>query len=119
MSDQPIIDPNAIERLKEWGGLELPRKMIDLFLSHSSERMNQIREGLSTSTPRKAETGAHSLKSSAGNLGAVQLQRLAQEAELLAEKEDIAGLTEMLPAIEVAFGAACDELKRLLEGMEG
>ena len=119
MSDQPIIDQSAIARLKEWGGLELPRKMIDLFLSHSPERMDQIREGFSTSEARKAETGAHSLKSSAGNVGAVRLQKLAQEAEFLAEKEDMTALGEMLPEMEVAFGAACDELKSLLEGMEG
>jgi len=119
MSDLPVIDHSAIERLKEWGGAELPRKMIDLFLTHSPERMDQIREGLSTGETRKAESGAHSLKSSAGNVGAVNLQKLAQEAESLAEKEELARLAEMLPEIEVAFGVACNELKNLLEGMEG
>lgn len=119
MSDQPVIDHSAIERLKEWGGTELPRKMIDLFLSHSTKRMDQIREGLSTSEPRTVVTGAHSLKSSAGNVGAVDLQRLAQAAESLAGREDLAGIAEMLPEIEEAFGAACSQLENLLEGMEG
>jgi hypothetical protein len=52
-------------------------------------------------------------------VGAVNLQKLAQEAESLAEKEELARLAEMLPEMEVAFGVACNELKKLLEGMEG
>jgi len=119
MNDTPIIDPKAIERLREWGGTELPKKMIDIFLSHSPERIDQIREGLSAATIRAAERGAHSLKSSAGNVGAVRLQRLSEKAESLAESGDLTGLVESFPALEVAFGEACDELKRLLEEMEG
>ena len=118
MSDQSVIDQSAIERLKEWGGAELPRKMIDIFLSNSPERMEQIRDGISTETPRKAETGAHSLKSSAGNVGAIRLQSLAEEAESLAEKEDLSALGDIWPRLEEAFGDACEELKNLLEGME-
>ena len=118
MSDQSIIDQSAIERLKEWGGADLPRKMIDIFLSNSPERMDQIREGISTETPRKSETGAHSLKSSAGNVGAVRLQRLAEEAESLAGNEEMSALGDILPRLEEAFEDACGELKNLLEGME-
>jgi HPt (histidine-containing phosphotransfer) domain-containing protein len=119
MTDKPIIDQNAIDRLKEWGGDELPRKMIDIFLSHSPERMEQIREGLSTATPRTAETGAHSLKSSAGNVGAVRVQELAQVAESLAEAEDMEELKALLPNLEEAFTAACQGLEQILEGMDG
>ena len=118
MNDQPIIDGRAIDRLKEWGGVELPRKLIDIFLSHSPERMEQIREGISTETSRQAEIGAHSLKSSAGNVGAVRLQSLANEAESLAGKADMSALGDVLPRLEEAFVDACEELKNLLEGME-
>jgi two-component system sensor histidine kinase/response regulator len=119
MSDKPIIDQNAIVRLKEWGGEELPRKMIDIFLAHSPERMEQIREGLSTATPRKAETGAHSLKSSAGNVGAARVQELAEKAEDLAEAEEMEELEALLPALEVEFSAACQGLEQILQGMDG
>jgi len=119
MTDIPVIDPQAIGRLREWGGQELPKKMIGIFLEHSPERVGQIREGLDTGTPRRAETGAHSLKSSAGNVGATRLQQLAQQAEALAEKEEMGALAALLPALEVAYEEACRELKTLMEGMEG
>ncbi len=47
MSDIPTVDNAQIEKLKEWGGVGLQRKMIDLFLTHAAERLDQIREGLS------------------------------------------------------------------------
>jgi HPt (histidine-containing phosphotransfer) domain-containing protein len=119
MSDIPVIDQKAIGRLKEWGGDELPKKMIDIFLAHSPERMVQIRDGLSTGTPRQAETGAHSLKSSAGNVGAVRVQGLAQKAEALAEVEDMEGLEALMPKLEEEFTSACQGLETLLEGMDG
>ena len=46
MSDQTIIDSRALERLQEWGGAKLQRQMMRLFLEHSPERMDQIRDGL-------------------------------------------------------------------------
>ncbi len=117
MNHIPVVDPAAIDRLREWGGDALPKKMIDIFLTHTPERMEQIRTGIGTGDARKAETGAHSMKSSAGNVGAVRLQRLAEEAEGLAEEGRMAELAELLPRVEEAFETACGELRNLMEGM--
>ncbi len=119
MDERAIVDPAAIERLKEWGGEELPKKMISLFLEHSPGRMEQIRTGSASRELRSSETGAHSLKSSAGNVGALRLQALAEKAEFMAEAGDHAGLEEILPALERAYGEAESQLRNLLEGMNG
>lgn len=115
MNDLPLIDSAQMDRLNEWGGPELQTKMVDLFLTHAKDRMDQIREGLSASRPETAETGAHTLKSSAGNVGAQRVQRLAQEAESLAEEGNLAGLQSLLPSLEEEFDAACVALRRILE----
>lgn len=115
MNDLPLIDTAQMDRLNEWGGKELQTKMIDLFLTHARDRMDQIREGLSTSQPGTAETGAHTLKSSAGNVGAQRVQRLAQEAEILAEEGNLEGLQTLLPSLEQEFDAACVALKGIVE----
>jgi len=117
MNDLPLLDPAQMERLKEWGGPELQGKMIDLFLTHAVERMDQIREGLSGEESGKAETGAHTLKSSAGNVGAQRVQTLAQEAEHLAESGDLDGVRALLPSLEKEFQAACEALKTLRQGV--
>jgi len=114
MSELPLVDLGQIERLNEWGGPELQKKMVDLFLTHSRERLEQIKEGVATGVLGKAETGAHTLKSSAGNVGAQRVQYLAGEAEALAESGKLNEVEALLPAIEKEFEAACDALKAIV-----
>ncbi len=116
MKDLPLIDLAQLERLNEWGGAGLQQKMIRLFLANSPERIDQIREGISTDSSEKAEAGAHTLKSSAGNIGAQRVQRLAQDAESLAEAGRLDELQALFPTLEEEFQAACGALTRLLEG---
>lgn len=118
MSDVPVVDSAQMERLREWGGVELQRKMIELFLSHGQERLDQIGEAISTQAAELAETGAHTLKSSAGNVGAQRVQGLAQEAELMAEDGDMVKLQTLFSELETEFRSACEALKAVLEGIE-
>ncbi len=118
MSDTPVVDRAAIERLKEWGGDSLPRKMIDIFLVHGPERMTQIKQGLASGVARTAEAGAHSLKSSAGNVGALRLQGLLEQAERLAEEGKMEDLGALLPELEEALDLACRELRTLREEVD-
>lgn len=119
MNDLPIVDQNQIERLSEWGGAALQRKMIELFLSGARERVDQLREGLAAGNRETAERAAHTLKSSAGNVGAQRLQMLAQEAENLAGAEKMGDLETLFPSLEQEFQTACQALKSIMEGIVG
>jgi len=119
MPDSPVIDPGALARLLEWGGEDLPRKMIEIFLSHAPRRVEQIRDGLRENDPRGAVEGAHSLKSSAGNLGASRVQTLCHDVERMAEDGDLSAARKLLPELERAYARAREELERILEGMVG
>ena len=72
---------DALERLKEWGGDKLAAQMVRLFLKNSGVRMDQIRKGVTEEDHDEAERGAHSLKSSAANVGAESLRALATAIE--------------------------------------
>jgi two-component system, sensor histidine kinase and response regulator len=76
-----VVDPAAIARLREWGGDALVGRMIELFLELGPERAGAIRIGLDEGDQEGVERAAHSLKSSAGNLGAEQLRRAAHRLE--------------------------------------
>ena len=117
MKHLPIVDESQIQRLQEWGGTDLQCKMIDLFLAHAGERVDQIREGLWAPDRKAAETGAHTLKSSAGNVGARRLQQLASEAESMAEAGKMGELQELFPALEEEFRSACEVLGTVREGL--
>lgn len=117
--DAKVIDPQAIERLGAWGGADLPRRMIEIFLTHTHDRVLQIRKGVAEGDATVVEGGAHSLKSSAGNVGASQLQGLCEEVEKLAGAKDFVALEELLEELGRAYAAARQELENILEGMTG
>lgn len=118
MDDLPLVDGAQIKRLEEWGGEGLKKKMIDLFFTHGRERLEEIVEGVRADDAKKAETGAHTLKSSAGNVGAQRVQRMAQDAEAMAEAGEMKRLQGLLPALEEEFVAACSALEEALEATE-
>ena len=115
MSDREVIDSKALERLQEWGGPRLQRQMMKLFLEHAPERMDQIRKGLADTDVHMVELGSHSLKSSAGNVGAASVQELAEQVENAAADKDLTTAEGLLPDLESAF----DEARSALEEMRG
>lgn len=115
MTEPTVLDADALERLKDWGGENLLRQMLRLFLENAPERMEAIRNGVDTADCSVAERGAHSLKSSAGNVGAGELNRTAAEMEGLASAEDRAGMEELLPRLEDVYERSRVALAQLME----
>ena len=114
--DQTIIDSAALDRLEEWGGADLRRQMVRLFLANTPERIDQIRACEEDDPGDLPERGGHSLKSSAANVGAQEVRRLAQEIENHAANGDLEAVRVLLPAIEAAFDRAREVLESLTIG---
>lgn len=113
MTETSVIDAQALDRLRAWGGERLAAQMVRLFLKNSGGRMDQIRLGVARSDYVEAERGAHSLKSSAAYVGAEQLRTLAAHMEGAAVdgQQDLLGA--LLPQIEAAYAAVVGELESL------
>lgn len=117
MTESEVIDPQALERLKEWGGDKLAAQMVRLFLKNSGTRMDQIRSGVSAADPEETERGSHSLKSSAANIGAERLRTLATQIESAALTEDLERMQALLPDLEDAYASVMDALETLQKEM--
>ena len=117
MTDSQIIDPQALDRLKEWGGDKLVGQMVRLFIKNSGTRMDQIRSGVGKPDLQEAERGAHSLKSSAANIGAELVRTLATRVESATLDENLEGARALLPDLEAAYADAMRELAELEKGM--
>lgn len=117
MTDSQVLDPGALERLKEWGGEKLVSQMVRLFLKNSGTRMEQIRNGVTEENTQESEWGAHSLKSSAANIGAEGLRTLATNVESASLDKDIERLRELLPKIEEAYAVVMTELEAMEKGL--
>lgn len=117
MTDSPIIDPQALERLKEWGGDKLAGQMVRLFLKNTGSRMDQIRTGVSEGNLEETERGAHSLKSSAANIGAETLRTMATRMESAALDSNMDSARALLPELESAYAEAMEELAVIEKGI--
>ena len=117
MTQTPVIDPQALDRLREWGGDKLVAQMIRLFVSNAGQRVEQIRVGVRDRLVQEAEMGAHSLKSSAANLGAEKVRSLAATMELAAADGDIEPVVAHLAELEAAYAAAVEELESIERGI--
>ena len=113
--DRDIIDPAALERLQEWGGESLSNEIIHLFLEHGPSRVDQIRSALDGDDLDVPERGAHSLKSSAANVGAHQVQEVASELELAASDGDLQRFRGLISNLEQVYAQAAQELEVIAE----
>lgn len=118
MNDSPVIDRDALDRLEEWGSAELIGRMIRIFLDHAPTRIDEIRNGVSGGEIRETEMGAHSLRSSAGNLGATRLRDLCARIEDLAEEGDAERAGALVPEVEEAHREATEALTDILDELE-
>ncbi len=85
MPDDSDLDPRAIARLRRLGGDRLLREMLRLFLQHAPGSIAAAVAAHRDGDLRGVEQAVHSLKSSAGNVGARAVQELAGTVEQLAE----------------------------------
>ena len=82
-----VIDLGQIAQLRELGGEDEPELVLDLielFLSDAHQRLAEMRLALMTQDHRTIARTAHTLKSSAGSMGAVLLSQVCKEIEELA-----------------------------------
>jgi CheY-like chemotaxis protein len=84
-SEQPLLDLEVVQSLKELGGAEDPglfAELVDMFLRDTPARIQAMLEALHGGDPVALARAAHSMKSSCGNLGAISLASLCQAIEV-------------------------------------
>lgn len=109
--DFPDHDPEAIERLRRFGGARLLRGMITLFLEAMPQRLAAARNGLARGEAHAVEHELHALKSSAAQLGALRMNRLSQEGEHLARAGTLGAVPGLLDRLDA-------EVPRVREWLE-
>ena len=97
---EPAGDPAALERLTRWGGDALRTQIVEMFLARAPDQIAAALEAAQRNDAEGVRKVAHTLKSSAGQLGAVSMQRLCQEAEGRAEAGEGSSLVPLVHALE-------------------
>jgi HPt (histidine-containing phosphotransfer) domain-containing protein len=113
-ADFPETDPQALERLRRFGGEKLLGNMIILFLDAVPRRLAAARLGLAQGDGPAVEHELHALKSSAAQLGALRMHRLSQQGEQLAR----AGTLDALDPILRELDAEAPRVREWLDGVQ-
>ena len=90
-----MVDETALRRLHGIGGDRLLVGMLDLFLTNLPVRVGRIRTGLANRDVAEVRQAAHSLKSTAGNLGAATLSSVSAQIERHADEGDLAAVQDL------------------------
>jgi len=104
--DDREFDDAPLAMIRRVGRDALAQKMIDLFLASGLERGARIQAAHAAGDFTTAGREAHSLKSSAGQLGAVRLQRTCQRIEDAGKANDGVGIGALLPDFSAQLAAA-------------
>lgn len=99
----PALDGVGIGRLVELGGEPFLRQMIDLVLPQAADRIAAAHEGVAKGDFAAARLAVHSLRSTAGNVGATLLLAAAARAEELAVERREAELRATLDEISAEW----------------
>ena len=113
MSEDEILDPTAVARLRRLGGDEFVGKMIAIFLSFVPQKLAAARAGLVAGDLKAVGDAVHPLKSSAGGIGARVMFELAGRMERLAMQHQPDTLPGLLDELDAAFALVRPRLEAL------
>jgi HPt (histidine-containing phosphotransfer) domain-containing protein len=110
-----VLDPAALERLVRLGGQDFLIEMIQLFLENAPERLRAARRSVDDGDPDGVYLAAHSLKSTAGNLGARGMQEVAERLEERARDGDLETVAPLVQEAERAYEPLREKLEAELK----
>jgi HPt (histidine-containing phosphotransfer) domain-containing protein len=112
------LDETVLGRLRRLGGDTLVDRMITLFMANVRLRLPAARAAMRAGALEEVGRAAHSLKSSAGNVGAIRLQHLAGALEAHAAEGQAEPAAACLAEMDEVCGALMTRLAQEGRGQE-
>lgn len=102
-----LIDQTQLKNLRDLaaGDNSFLESVIDAFLPQLESIPSELQAALAAADSRSVADLAHSLKGSAGNVGAEDVHQLCLSIENLARDENLAAASELAGRLEVAAAA--------------
>ncbi len=115
--DQPVLDQAVISGLRTLtppGEPDVLAEVLRLFLDEVPPRMARLRNAWESGDIEEMHRAAHSLKGSAGNIGAKRLYEVCSKLDALGKAGDLASAAPLVDALGVEFGKVESEINRLI-----
>ena len=105
--DQPVLDQavlSALRGLTPPGEPDVLAEVLRLFLNEVPPRMVRLRNAWQGGNIEEMHRAAHSLKGSAGNIGARRLYDVCHQLDAIGKAGDLAGAAPLVAALDVEYG---------------
>ncbi len=116
--DEHVINLQALDHIRALSpanGDALLERVLNAFLTDTPAHLHTIRQAIAAGDAGQLRKSAHSLKSSAANVGADALARYSKELEQLGRNATTAGAAVLLADMDRSFQAARQALGAMLE----
>lgn len=97
------------------GDMDLFKEITELFFEQGSELVNRIREGIEKGDAERVEHAAHSLKGSAGNIGAKRVHDAAYRLEMMGREGRLERAMDVLSLLEREIREANEAVKEIIQ----
>ncbi len=118
MSDTPILDPQAIDALRELNpddNGEFVREIAGIFLDDTPQRIAELDSSLKSGDVTRFIRAAHSIKGSSANMGATFLKAAAERLEHHAKEHAMEGVDAMINDIKAEWNRAEAAIRELIK----
>ena len=116
MAQPVILDPAVIDTLRNLtppGEPEVLTEILQMFLREAPPRIERLRNAWTTGNIEEMRRAAHSLKGSAGNIGAHALHAVCTELDDRGRSGDVAPIPALVDALGVEFDKVKIEIHRI------
>jgi len=95
----------SIRSLQRQGAPDMIARVIGMYMDRTPKMMESLREAVAAGRASAMQEAAHSLKSSSGNVGAMNLVALCKELEQMGRENSLQSASEVLTRIEAEYEA--------------
>jgi CheY-like chemotaxis protein len=110
----PVLNPEVIEQLKKFGGVELLASVFEDFDNETAQLLEESNNYLKNNEYNKILSNLHTLKGSAGTIGADRIASLSKDAESRLKNHITGQLAADLQSLQQHFEEFQTEYKKAL-----
>jgi HPt (histidine-containing phosphotransfer) domain-containing protein len=117
MTSAGVLDPVALDRLRQLtvpGEPDVLNEVLKVFLQEVPPRIVRLRIAQAAGNIEEVQRAAHSLKGSAGNIGASQMFDVCKQLDVVARSGNLQSSGPLVDALLVEFGKVEAEIHRLI-----
>ena len=117
MTVPPVLDPAVLESVRQLtppGEPDVLKEVLQLFLDDVPARVERLRSAWQSGDAVAVQRAAHSLKGSAGNIGATDLLGVCRQLDELGRAGDLSNAAPLVTTLDAEFARVQSEIKSLI-----